>query len=82
MPGDINGTIISLILIVSGFPITIVRVNLWGTVRNDKLLKKSHKHIQEITRDGLRIFELTGMPVKYKQKIVNSANRIVNCTQI
>ena len=56
VPGEINGIYISHILIDSGSLVTIVRVDLWEEVRDDKaIVEEEHEDVQGVTRDGLRI---------------------------
>ena len=56
---EINGIYISHILIDSGSPVTIVRVDLWEKVRGDKfIVEEEPEDFQGVTRDGLRITRL------------------------
>ena len=66
VPCEINGIYISHILIDSGSPVTIVRVDLWEEVRGDKsIVEKKLEDFQGVPRDGLRIIGLTRLLLKF-----------------
>ena len=57
---------ISQILIDSGFPVTIVSVDLLEEVRDDKsIVKHELEDFQGVTRDRPRIIELTPLLLKF-----------------
>ena len=71
VPGEINGIYISHILIGSGSPVTIVRVDLWEKVRDDKaIMEEETEDFQGVTRDGLRIIGLTRLLLKFEGLLV------------
>ena len=71
MPGVINGIYISHILIGSGSPVTIVRVDLWVKVRDDiAIVEAEPEDFQGVTSDGLRIIGLTRYVLKFKGLLV------------
>ena len=60
VPGMINGTHLSQILIDCGSPVTIIRSNFWDQVRESSdIVEKGPEDFQGVTRDGLRILGLT-----------------------
>ena len=78
VPGEINGIYTSYILIDSGSPVTIVRVDLWEEVRGDKsIVKKGLEDFQQVTRDGLRIIGLTRLLLKFGELLVTHQVLIV-----
>ena len=84
VPGTINGTHLSQILIDCGSPVTIIRSDLRDQVRESSdIVEEEPEDFQGVTRDGLRILRLTRLKLKFGGIVVTpGANRRSNCSQI
>ena len=66
VPGIFNETHLSQILIDCGSPVTIIRPDLWEQVRESSdIVEEEPEDVQGVTRDGLRIFGLTSLKLKF-----------------
>ena len=66
VPGIINGTHLSQILIDCGSPVTIILSDLWEEVRESAdIVEQEPEDFQGFTRDGLRILGLTRLKLKF-----------------
>ena len=60
MPGLINTVLVPSLLVDCGSPVTIIRADLWRSVRDSsEPVENEPEDFQGVTRDGLRILGLT-----------------------
>ena len=65
VPGKINGTYISQLLVDSGSPVTIVRADMWEQIRDlNAQVEEEPEDFQGVTRDSLRIIGLTRLKLE------------------
>ena len=60
VPGKINGTLHTQLLVASGLPATIICSDIWKQVRDPtKAVENEPENFQGVTQDGLRVVGLT-----------------------
>ena len=71
VPGKINKTHCSQILIDCGLPVTIIRADLWEQVcESSDIVEEQPEDFQGVTRDGLRILELTRLKLTFGSIVI------------
>ena len=65
VPGEINGHSIKRVLVDGGSPVTIMRKDLWSTVRTTPALDKELETFQGVTHEGLQILGITRLKLRF-----------------